>query len=143
MTALRNGIKNEPNAKQLANMRLLAENIFEPTRAALGGRPIALGSFYRCLELNARVGGSKNSQHMALRGAAMDLDADHSPYLHNYQIFEYIQDNLIFDQLIWEFGTKYNPDWVHVSFNKGKNRNKVMRAYRDVNGKARYELYKY
>lgn len=143
ITALRNGIKNEPNPKQLANMRLLAEKVFEPTRAALGGYPINIASFFRCHELNMKVGGAEKSQHMALNGAAIDIDVDNSFQLHNYMVFEYIQENLIFDQLIWEHGTKYNPEWVHVSYKEGKNRNKVLRAYRDINGRTRYEKYKY
>ena len=32
ITALRLGIENEPNSEQLSNMKLVAENIFEPIR---------------------------------------------------------------------------------------------------------------
>jgi len=59
----------------------------------------------------------------------------------NKEIFEYIQLNLDFDQMIWEFGTKENPDWVHVSFNGAKNRKQVLRALK-VNGKTAYAPYK-
>ena len=59
----------------------------------------------------------------------------------NYEMFEYIRDNLDFDQLIYEFGTNDNPDWIHVSYvSKKENRNRVLRAIRE-NGKTKYELY--
>jgi hypothetical protein len=47
----------------------------------------------------------------------------------NKQVFDYIKDNLNFDQLIWEFGTDANPDWVHVSFDSsGKQRKQILKA---------------
>lgn len=59
----------------------------------------------------------------------------------NKQVFEYIKANLDFDQLIWEFGTKNNPDWVHVSYEStGRQRKQVLRAVK-VNGTTKYENY--
>jgi hypothetical protein len=59
----------------------------------------------------------------------------------NKMVFDYIKANLNYDQLIWEFGTKDNPDWVHVSYNpKGKQRKQILRAIR-VNGKTAYQPY--
>ena len=47
----------------------------------------------------------------------------------NKMVFDYIKDNLNFDQLIWEFGTASNPDWVHVSYEStGKQRKQILRA---------------
>ena len=44
-------------------------------------------------------------------------------------MFDYIKDNLDFDQLIWEFGNDENPRWIHVSYkNKKDNRKDVLRA---------------
>ena len=52
-------------------------------------------------------------------------------------MFEWIKENLDFDQMIWEFGSD-NPDWVHVSYvSEDKNRNRVLKAVRD-NGKTKY-----
>ena len=48
--------------------------------------------------------------------------------------------NLQFDQLIYEFGDSLNPSWVHVSYKEEKNRNKVLKAYRE-DGKTKYKLY--
>lgn len=140
VTAQRNSINNTPNESQCKNMQLLAENIFEPLRLGLGNFPIYIASFFRSPKLNVLIGGAKNSQHMAENGAAMDIDVDNSNYLYNYQVFEYIRQHLNFDQLIWEFGDKYNPDWVHVSYNQNKNRKQVLMAYKE-NGKTKYKPY--
>lgn len=138
--AIKNGIDNIPNEAELFNMKILAENVFEPLRLGLGNFPINISIFYRCEKLNKEVGGAAGSQHMAKKGAAMDIDVDTSSYLYNYQIFEYIKNNLNFDQLIWEHGDKLNPDWVHVSYNKNNNRKQILTAYKD-NGKTKYINY--
>ena len=55
-------------------------------------------------------------------------------------MFDYIKDNLDFDQLIWEFGNDNNPDWVHVSYvSSDENRRRIMKAYK-LNGKSKYKL---
>ena len=122
ITAIKNGIENTPNDDQLRNMQILAEAIFEPLRAGLGGKAIRISSFFRSAELNAILKGAKNSQHLANKGAAMDIDTDN-----NREIFDYIRENLEFDQLIWEYGTDEEPDWVHVSYNKGHNRKQIIK----------------
>lgn len=124
--AIRKGLFNTPNDEQLLNMELLADAIFEPLRLGLGGNPININSFFRRAELNSLIGGSKNSQHLCNNGAAMDLDSDN-----NKEIFDYIHDNLVFDQLIWEYGDNDNPAWVHVSYHKDNNRQQSLRC---VNG---------
>jgi hypothetical protein len=56
-------------------------------------------------------------------------------------IFDFIKDNLTFDQLIYEFGDSKNPDWVHVSYEStGKQRKQVLRAVK-TNGKTTYQNY--
>jgi hypothetical protein len=57
-------------------------------------------------------------------------------------VFDFVKDNLDFDQLIWEFGTEKNPDWVHVGYRKGANRKQILRAVRDAKGKTSYIPYK-
>ena len=61
-TAIRRGISNDPNDEQLANMELVAEEVFEPLRTYIGG-PIKINSFFRSPELNKAIGGSGKSQH--------------------------------------------------------------------------------
>lgn len=130
--AKRAGLTNYFTQEQLARMILLADNIFEPLRMHFKV-PIFIASFFRSKKLNELVGGAKNSQHMANNGAAMDLDAEVFGGVTNKELFDYIKDNLPFDQLIWEFGTELEPDWVHVSYNEGNNRGEILKAVRDKN----------
>lgn len=133
ITALRLGVKNEPTGEHIENMKLLAENIFQPIRNHFKA-PIHISSGYRSEALNKAIGGSQTSQHS--KGQAMDIDNDGTK-ISNTDIFNFIKDNLVFDQLIWEFGTDKKPDWVHVSYKKTGNRKQVLRA-RKVNGKTVY-----
>tara|TARA_R100001460_G_scaffold75194_1_gene116335 strand:- start:1255 stop:1719 length:465 start_codon:yes stop_codon:yes gene_type:complete len=135
-TATRLGLKNEPTEAHLSNMELLSEKIFEPLRMHVNG-PIKINSFYRGPELNKAIGGSSKSQHC--EGRAMDID-DNYGYMSNADMFEYIKNNLSFDQMIWEFGNSDNPDWVHVSYvNEDANRNRCLLAYKDENNKTKYK----
>ncbi len=134
VTALRLGIDNTPDGDTLNNMRVLAEKVFEPLREWVGG-PIKINSFYRSSALNEAIGGSTRSQHC--KGQAMDID-DIYGYKTNKEMFEWIKENLDFDQMIYEFGSESNPDWVHVSYvSEDKNRNKILKAVRD-DGKTKY-----
>jgi hypothetical protein len=136
-SAKRNGIKNEPTAEHLENMKKLATNVFQPIRDHFN-TPIHISSGYRSLALNKAIKGSLSSQHCS--GEAMDIDMDGTS-ITNAKIFNYIKDNLVFDQLIWEFGTDKNPDWVHVSYeSKGKQRKQVLKAIKK-NGKTAYTIY--
>jgi hypothetical protein len=137
-TAKRRGINNTPTSEHLANFKKLAENIFEPIREHFGV-PIIISSGYRSKELNAAIGGSLTSQHC--QGEAIDIDMDGTS-ITNAQIFNYIKDNLNFDQMIWEFGTDKNPDWVHVSYEStGKQRKQILKAVKS-GGKTSYIAYK-
>lgn len=134
-TAKRKGISNTPTAEHLENFKLLAENVFEKIRANFRA-PIHISSGYRSKELNDAIGGSQTSQHS--KGQAIDIDMDGSSNgITNADVYNFIKDNLEFDQLIWEFGTDNNPDWVHVSYNEGKNRKQKLKAVR-TNGKTSY-----
>ena len=135
-SATRLGIKNEPNKEQIEAMRYVAENIFERVRTHFGNKPIAISSFFRNFATNKAVGGSQTSQHC--KGEAMDIDADTFGGITNKEIFNYIKANLDFDQLIWEFGTNNNPDWVHVSLTKGLNKRQVLKAVKNEFGKVVY-----
>jgi hypothetical protein len=136
-TAKRKGISNEPTIEHMENLKAVAQNIFQPVRDHFG-KPIAVTSGYRSADLNKAIGGSSTSQHC--KGEAIDMDADVFGGVTNREIFEYIKDNLDFDQLIYEFGDENNPDWVHCSFISKGNRRQVLRAVRK-NGRTSYELY--
>ena len=135
-TATRRGIDNTPGDYEVTNMVGVAENIFEPLRQWVGG-PIKINSMFRCEELNTAIGGSSRSQHC--QGRAIDIN-DTFGHKTNAEMFNYIKENLNFDQLIWEFGTDDNPDWVHVSYvSKEENRNRILKAER-INGKTQYSI---
>lgn len=140
-TAKRLGINNQPTPEHLANLKILAQHIFEPVRAHFG-KPIFISSGYRSAALNkATPGSSTTSQHCS--GEALDLDQDNKGNgITNKMIFDYIKANLQFDQLIWEYGNDSQPDWVHVSYEStGKQRKQILRGKR-VNGKPSYSPYK-
>ena len=112
------------NMQQMINLVYLAAYVLEPLRVAMG-EPIKIGSGFRCPALNKAVGGVSNSQH--LKGQAADLCID-GDLKKGRKWFNYIRDNLPFDQLIWEHNTK-GSYWVHVSFvypDFGKNRKHVI-----------------
>jgi hypothetical protein len=139
-TAKRRGVSNMPTEAHIANFKLLAENIFEPIRNHFG-KPIFISSGYRSAELNKAIGGAASSQHC--QGEAIDIDMDGRPGgVTNKMVFDFIKENLNFDQLIWEFGTDANPDWVHVSYEStGKQRKQILRAVRK-GGATSYVPYK-
>lgn len=138
-TAKRLGITNQPHEDWvIENLRAVAEHVFQPVRDGIGV-PVFVSSGYRSPELNKAIGGSVRSQHM--EGRALDLDADVLGGTSNCDIFNYIKNNLEFDQLIWEFGDDSNPDWVHVSYiYGGNNRRRCLKAKRDDKGKTFYEV---
>jgi len=135
-TALRRDIDNTPNDEQLKNMETLAEEIFEPLRAYVGG-PIKINSFFRSAKLNTAIGGSKTSQHC--KGQAVDID-DTFGRMTNAEMYHFIKEHLDFDQMIWEFGDDDNPNWVHVSYvSPEKNRNRCLKAYKEKR-KTKYKV---
>ena len=136
-TAKRKGIDNTPNPTQVENMKITAEKIFQPLREWVGG-PIKINSFFRSPELNEAIGGSKTSQHC--KGQALDID-DVYGYKTNAEMYSWVKENLNFDQMIWEFGTDMNPNWVHISYvSEEDNRNRCLKAYKDKYNKTKYKV---
>lgn len=117
ITAIRRGIFNKPGEVELANMKLVAEKCFEPLREWYG-KPIKINSFYRSKALNTAVGGSSRSQHIS--GEAIDIDAGSRE--ENKKLFDWLNKNVEYDQLINE----YDYSWVHISYRKNNNRNQVL-----------------
>lgn len=139
-TAKRRGVSNMPTEEHIKNFKLLAEKIFEPIRNHFG-KPIFISSGYRSAALNKAIGGAASSQHCS--GEAIDIDMDgHNNGVTNKMVFDFIKDNLEFDQLIWEFGNDAAPDWVHVSYEStGKQRKQILKAVRK-GGATSYVPYK-
>ena len=141
-TAKRAGVSNEPTAPHLEAMKKLAEHIFEPIRNHFQ-KPIKVSSGYRSAALNAITpGSSATSQHC--KGEALDLDQDGmTTGVTNKMVFEFIKNNLNFDQLIWEYGNDSAPDWVHVSYSaKGPQRKMILKCTRNAAGAPVYTPWK-
>lgn len=144
-TALRKGIDNLPNGEHQLNLITLANHVFQPIREHFQA-PIYISSGYRSEALNEAIGGSKTSQHS--KGQAIDIDNDAVDNPSNMDIFCYIRDYLVFDQLIFEFPNKKGePSWVHVSYIDEekygrKNRNQILVAKKNSNNQTYYENYK-
>ena len=133
-TALRKEIDNLPKDPDVVTkLQTLAEEILQPIRNKFG--PTVINSGYRCKKLNTAIGGSRKSQHC--HGQAIDID-DTYKVVANSDMYNYIKNNLDFDQIIWEFGDDENPNWVHVSYvSKEDNRNRCLKAYKEK-GKSKY-----
>ena len=135
-TAKRRSIDNTPNQTQVEAMKLLAEKIFEPLREFVGG-PIKVNSFFRSVALNEAIGGVASSQHC--KGQAIDID-DVYGYKTNAEMYKWGKENLDFDQMIWEFGTDMQPNWIHISYvSEESNRNRCLKAYKE-HGKTKYKV---
>jgi len=135
-TAKRKGIDNTPSEVQVLSMKLLADKVFEPLRKWVGG-PIKVNSFFRSVALNEAIGGVASSQHC--KGQAIDIDDVYGRKT-NAEMYKWIQENLDYDQMIWEFGTDTQPNWIHVSYvSKEENRNKCLKAYKE-HGRTKYKV---
>lgn len=133
-SAKREGLDNTPTSEHLENIKVLCEKVLEPIRLRFGS--INISSGYRGKMLNHFIGGSVNSDHCVGRAADIDMD-DSGSGVTNKEIFEYIKDNLEFDQLINEF----NYAWVHVGYRQGANRKQVLKAVKEK-GKTVYQVIK-
>lgn len=107
-------IDNHPTPEAVDNMELLMNTILDPLRERFGSA-IVVTSGYRCDKLNKLVKGSTTSQHRY--GAAADLKAKNG---NNRKLFDTALEmiksgELKVGQLIWEYGTKKAPSWVHIS----------------------------
>lgn len=129
-TAVRNGIKNNPNEQQIAALKLLCEKVMQPLRDWYG-KPINITSGYRSPALNKAIGGSTTSQHS--KGEAIDFTVPKEDYK---KVWDFLR-SLEFDQIIWEFGNSNAPDWIHVSYSAKNNRKQALKAVK-TNGKTQY-----
>ena len=123
-TALRHDMDNTPGEVEIANLKALAENVLQPVRDHFG-KGVKVNSGFRHPEVNAKVGGSKTSDHC--QGQAADIEI---PGVANADLAQWIVDNLDFRQVILEFYTPGIPDsgWVHVSYVAGDNKKQVLTA---------------
>ena len=140
-TATRLGISNTPDKEGIHKLRLLATELLQPLRNAVG--PLRVTSGYRSESLNKAIGGSNNSQHTKCE--AVDLQFVKRGKMDNMKIFNAIITHALeFDQCILEFGgataekDSDNPDWIHLSWKVTENRRQILVAYKDENNKTKY-----
>jgi hypothetical protein len=140
-TATRLGISNTPDKEGIHKLRLLATELLQPLRNAVG--PLRVTSGYRSESLNSAIGGSSKSQHTKCE--AVDLQFVKRGRMDNMRIFNAIVTlGLDFDQLILEFGgataekDSDNPDWIHISWKITGNRRQILVAYKDENNRTKY-----
>lgn len=118
-TAIKNNINNMPDINSLDNLLNLIYYCLQPARELLGA-PMIITSGYRNPLVNRLVGGVNSSQHT--KGQAADFTVSG---ITPSQIISIIKTSKIeFDQLINEY-----DKWVHISYNKGKNRREVLKYY--------------
>ena len=132
-TALRHDMDNTPDAAAIANLQTLVEKVLQPVRNHYG-MGVKVNSGYRGPEVNAKVGGSRTSDHC--KGMAADIEI---PGVPNHELAEWIQFNLAYTQLILEFYTQGVPDsgWVHVSYDPANLKKQDLTAVKQ-SGKTVY-----
>lgn len=118
LIAEKNKIDNRIPEKIIPNIKFLTTNLLQPIRNKLK-KEILILSGYRCKELNVKVGGVHNSQHM--EGEAADIICKEITTL---ELYNFIKGKFEYDQLILEHFDSSNPKsgWVHISYKNGKNR---------------------
>lgn len=127
-TAKKYNINNTPTDEHIKSIRLLCENMLEPLRVAYS-KPIVISSGYRSSALNNKVGGSSTSQHC--KGEAVDIVVNGNDLTKVFAMI--INNNLPFDQLIWE------NTWIHVSYSK-RNRRQILKYHpKSKSGSSWYE----
>lgn len=130
---------NIPNATEQKSLEILVAKILQPIRNMFG--PTELSSVFRSKKVNEAVGGSDESQH--LTGFAADIIRTGNIPLENAFKLIY-SSNVPYDQLIYEIGTKNNPDakWIHISYNPRGGRKQALIAPYNYETKQRdYKLF--
>ena len=132
-TALRHDMDNTPGEVEIANLKTLCEKVLQPVRDHFQ-TGVKVNSGFRHPEVNAKVGGSKTSDHC--KGQAADIEI---PGIANADLAVWIMENLIYTQLILEFYTPGVPDsgWVHVSYDPANLKKENLTATKQ-NGKTVY-----
>jgi zinc D-Ala-D-Ala carboxypeptidase len=132
-TALRHDMDNTPGETEIENLKRLCEQVLQPVRNHYA-KGVKVNSGYRHPEVNAKVGGSKTSDHC--KGQAADIEI---PGIPNAELAQWIAENLTFTQVILEFYTQGVPDsgWVHVSYDPANLKKQTLTAVKK-DGKTVY-----
>lgn len=113
-TAAQKKINNTPNMCEKENLQRLATLILQPIRNKYG-KAITVNSGFRCAALNKAVNGSSTSQH--LTGSAADISCTATSKAKLFALIKQMVESgeIKVGQLIWEYGSKTEPNWIHVS----------------------------
>ena len=132
-TALRYDMDNSIDQTAISNLQALAIYVLQPVRDHYG-KGVKVNSGFRHPDVNAKVGGSKTSDHC--KGMAADIEI---PGVPNHELAEWIKANLPYTQLILEFYTRGVPDsgWVHVSYDPANLKKQDLTAVKE-GGKTVY-----
>jgi hypothetical protein len=132
-TALRHDMDNTPDQTAISNLQALAVHVLQPVRDHYG-KGVKVNSGFRHPDVNAKVGGSKTSDHC--KGMAADIEI---PGVSNHELAEWVKANLPYTQLILEFYTRGVPDsgWVHVSYDPANLKKQDLTAVKE-GGKTVY-----
>ena len=134
--AERKGLPNNPSPAHIDNLKALCVNVLQPIRSEFD-KPVIISSGYRSGEVCVAIGSKPTSQHA--EGKAVDFEI---VGVDNKDLFDWVKNNLEFDQLILEFYKEGEPNsgWIHVSWNGGNNRNQTLKAVRnEETGKVVYK----
>jgi zinc D-Ala-D-Ala carboxypeptidase len=142
-TATRLGISNTPDKEGIHKLRLLATELLQPLRNAVGALRVTSG--YRSESLNKAITGRSDYVSQHTKCEAVDLQFVKRGKMDNIKIFECLINSAIeFDQCILEFGgatedkDSDNPDWIHISWKVTGNRRQILVAYKDENNRTKY-----
>ena len=132
-------IYNIPSHEAIANMKrlcgwleVLRERAASPGPTASPGPskgrgvPIIINSGYRSPQLNRKIGGAPNSNH--LTGCAADIRVENMEQLLRYAVIllDYADESKQeFDELLIE-KNRYGAIWLHFAVRPSNNRRKVM-----------------
>ena len=118
-------VDNTPDDLQLAALINICWKLGEPLREVFG--PIYVNSGFRNETVNTGVHGVGGSKHLS--GEAMDIRIDNVELGKEY--FMFIQKNVDFDQLLFEFNRR-GAMWLHCSvcLDPKENRHQAIRNYR-------------
>ncbi len=125
MWAQTHRVDNTPDELQLAALINLCWKLGEPLREVFG--PIHVNSGFRNERVNAGVHGVGASKH--LKGEAMDIRIDSKEQ--GLEYFKFIQKNVDFDQLLFEYNRR-GAMWLHCSvcLDPKENRHQAFKNYK-------------
>ncbi len=136
-TAARMGLDNNPSEDEQENLRLLCERVLQPIRDHFN-HVVSVSSGYRSSALCAAIGSSIDSQHA--KGMAADFEIYGTP---NNEVFNWVKENLMYDQMILEFWNEDEPNsgWLHVSYNpdSAENIKENLRAFKNEDNITKYQ----